>query len=125
PAGGIAPSSAASNIGAAPAQEPDRPAVSSETTTVAPTAAPEGHEDGSKSASHAPLIRLQSGGRRVVHSQRGMVTSVEEHATRAGVAMLEKGGNAVDAAVAVAYALAVTHPSAGNLGGGGFMMIKL
>ncbi|NRA32845.1 MAG: gamma-glutamyltransferase [Polyangiaceae bacterium] len=52
-----------------------------------------------------------------------MVTSVESHATRAGVNILEAGGNAVDAAVAVGYALAVTHPSAGNIGGGGFMLI--
>lgn len=54
-----------------------------------------------------------------------MVTSVEENATEAGKKVLASGGNAVDAAVAVAYALAVTHPSAGNLGGGGFMMIRL
>jgi gamma-glutamyltranspeptidase/glutathione hydrolase len=54
-----------------------------------------------------------------------MVSSVEENATRAGVAMLEQGGNAVDAAVATAYALAVTHPSAGNIGGGGFMLVRL
>ncbi len=71
-----------------------------------------------------PRIELRAGGKHVAESKYGMVTSVEEHATRAGVAMLEAGGNAVDAAVAVAYALAVTHPSAGNIGGGGFMLIK-
>lgn len=53
-----------------------------------------------------------------------MVVSVESNATRAGTRMLELGGNAVDAAVAVAFALAVTHPTAGNLGGGGFVLVK-
>jgi gamma-glutamyltranspeptidase/glutathione hydrolase len=52
-----------------------------------------------------------------------MVSSVEPNATRAGVAMLDAGGSAADAAVAVAFALAVTHPVAGNVGGGGFMLI--
>ena len=59
-----------------------------------------------------------------VHARHAMVVSVEQHATDAGVAVLEAGGNAVDAAVAVGFALAVTHPSAGNIGGGGFMLIR-
>ena len=53
-----------------------------------------------------------------------MVVTREAHATDVGEAVLESGGNAVDAAVAVAFTLAVTHPSAGNLGGGGFMLIR-
>jgi len=53
-----------------------------------------------------------------------MVVARERHATDAGEAVLEQGGNAVDAAVTVALTLAVTHPSAGNLGGGGFMLVR-
>jgi gamma-glutamyltranspeptidase/glutathione hydrolase len=59
-----------------------------------------------------------------VHARHAMVVTVEQHATDAGVAVLEAGGNAVDAAVAVGFALAVTHPSAGNIGGGGFMLVR-
>lgn len=58
-----------------------------------------------------------------VRAHNGMVSSVDATATRVGVDILKQGGNAVDAAVAVGFALAVTHPQAGNLGGGGFMML--
>jgi gamma-glutamyltranspeptidase/glutathione hydrolase len=58
-------------------------------------------------------------------AHHAMVVSREVHATEAGLAVLRSGGNAVDAAVAVGFALAVTHPAAGNIGGGGFMLIRL
>ncbi|MCC6343011.1 MAG: gamma-glutamyltransferase [Bryobacterales bacterium] len=59
------------------------------------------------------------------HARHAMVAAQEPLATDVGVAVLRAGGNAVDAAVAVAFALAVTHPSAGNLGGGGFLLVRL
>ncbi|MDA1234644.1 MAG: gamma-glutamyltransferase, partial [Acidobacteria bacterium] len=62
--------------------------------------------------------------REPVHARKAMVVSAEPHATRVGVAVLKSGGNAVDAAVAVGLTLAVTHPLAGNIGGGGFMLIR-
>ena len=60
-----------------------------------------------------------------VWAKQGMVAAQEALATQIGVDILQQGGNAVDAAVAVGYALAVTLPRAGNLGGGGFMLVYL
>src|SRR3954470_7735556 len=60
-----------------------------------------------------------------VVAKHGMVASQEKRATHVGVEILKAGGNAIDAAVAVGFALAVTHPQAGNIGGGGFMLVHL
>ena len=67
-----------------------------------------------QAASHAPVA-----------GSGGMVVSAQHLATNVGVDVLRRGGNAVDAAVAVGYALAVVYPQAGNIGGGGFMTVRL
>src|SRR5262245_59855745 len=60
-----------------------------------------------------------------VAAPNGMVVTAQRNATRVGVDVLKQGGNAIDAAVAVGYALAVVYPAAGNLGGGGFITLQL
>src|SRR5580700_11996473 len=63
--------------------------------------------------------------REPIYARKAMVVAEQDLATEVGVSVLRSGGNAVDAAVAVGLALAVTHPYAGNIGGGGFMLIRM
>src|SRR6476659_8506640 len=70
------------------------------------------------------FVALHLSARQPVCAKRAMVIAQEPFAADVGVAILKSGGNAVDAAVAIGFALAVTHPSAGNIGGGGFMLAR-
>src|SRR3989442_13286425 len=60
-----------------------------------------------------------------IAAKNGIVVSVDGLASQVGIDILRKGGNAIDAAVAVGFALAAVHPAAGNIGGGGFMVIHM
>src|SRR5215831_380146 len=73
------------------------------------------------------LVEQSSGiaAAQVATARHGMVSSQDQQATRIGLDVLKRGGNAVDAAVAIGFALAVTVPKAGNIGGGGFMLVHV
>ncbi|MFA7288411.1 MAG: gamma-glutamyltransferase [Melioribacteraceae bacterium] len=71
------------------------------------------------------LIFFENSVAQTAYGYNGMVVTASEEASQVGIDILKKGGNAIDAAVAVGFSLAVTYPSAGNIGGGGFMVIHL
>ena len=69
-------------------------------------------------------VHLLDAGSQPIRTKKGMVISASEIASQIGAGVLRDGGNAIDAAVATAFALAVTHPMAGNIGGGGFLVFR-
>ena len=71
------------------------------------------------------LVRLEGAAPHPIAGRHGMVVTSHALSSEVGVEILRRGGNAIDAAIAVGYSLAVTHPTAGNIGGGGFMVVRL